>query len=275
MKNIVYLLIGMFIFSSCEDVVDLDLNNAAPRLVIDASIELNASSTTTTLVELTRTAGFYDEDPIFVNDATVTITLEDGTIVPVPFVENGQYRTGFPFIFAVDPMDSMNYTLTVEDQGNIYTATESIERTVPITDVEQEMIDGFGDDITKITGFFNDPAGLGDNYLFEYEDEFNTEVDIADDEFIDGNRAPTVFFMEDLPAGTLVTLRIKGIDQRCYSFYETLLQQTDSDGGGPFATQPSVVRGNIVNTTNPDLYPFGYFRISEVFEIEYTVQENN
>ena len=108
--------------------------------------------------------------------------------------------------------------------------------------------------------------------MFEYLDGENDEVDIGDDEFTNGNRSQTTFFLEELEAGTPTTITIEGIDQRCYNFYETLLQQSDGGGGGPFATQPAVVRGNIVNIANTDRFPFGYFRISEVFEIEYTVQ---
>ena len=51
-----------------------------------------------------------------------------------------------------------------------------------------------------------------------------------------------------------------------------LLQQTSDQGGGPFETQPATVRGNIVNQTNPDNYPLGYFRVSEVSTLNYTVQ---
>jgi hypothetical protein len=41
MKNIKYILLLMIAMfaAGCEDVVDVDLNTAAPRLVIDASID--------------------------------------------------------------------------------------------------------------------------------------------------------------------------------------------------------------------------------------------
>jgi hypothetical protein len=51
-----------------------------------------------------------------------------------------------------------------------------------------------------------------------------------------------------------------------------LLQQTEDGGGGPFETQPATVRGNMINQTNPDNFPLGYFRISEISTIVYTVQ---
>jgi len=52
----------------------------------------------------------------------------------------------------------------------------------------------------------------------------------------------------------------------------TLLQQSSDQSNGPFETQPATVRGNIINETNPDNFPLGYFRISQVSELSYTVQ---
>ncbi|WP_292889160.1 DUF4249 domain-containing protein [Nonlabens sp.] len=271
MKNFFIYALTLLLFSSCSDVVQLDLNNSDPRLVVDAYIELNESGTSSTRVQLTRSAGFYDEEIVFVNDAVVSITDADGNLIPIPFVADGVYSTNYPFIRMSNPTEN-SYTLTITDNGAIYTATESLEPTVPFTNVEQEIISGFGDDITEVTAFFNDPSGLGDFYLFEYQDINNEQVDVIDDEFTDGNRSQTTFFIEEATPGVTATIRIMGIDQRCFNFYETLLQQAGEGGGGPFGTQPAVVRGNIINTTDSSRFPFGYFRISEAFEIEYTIQ---
>ena len=48
-----------------------------------------------------------------------------------------------------------------------------------------------------------------------------------------------------------------------------LLQQNSEEGGGPFETQPAAVRGNCINQSNPERFPLGYFRLSEVDEIMY------
>ena len=52
-----------------------------------------------------------------------------------------------------------------------------------------------------------------------------------------------------------------------------LLQQIEEQGGGPFETQPATVRGNIINQTNPDNFALGYFRLSEVDEFIYTIED--
>ena len=76
---------------------------------------------------------------------------------------------------------------------------------------------------------------------------------------------------EDLDPGDEVIIRNYGVSEQFYEFMFVLLQQT-SEGGGPFETQPATVRGNCINTTSPNNYPLGYFRLSEVSEIVYTVE---
>ena len=51
-----------------------------------------------------------------------------------------------------------------------------------------------------------------------------------------------------------------------------LLQQNSEEGGGPFETTPATVRGNCINETNSNNFPFGFFRLSEVDELIYTVE---
>lgn len=265
MKKILYLITIAILSISCQDVIELDLNNADPRLVVDARIERDATGNTTTRVLLTRTAGFYDQEVTYVNNATVVITDQAGSSYPLSLTDFGTYTTN-------DITAGLNsrYTLQIIDGGETYVATQDFVNTVPYTRVEQESVNGLPD-VTKITGFFNDPAGEENYYLFEYLDEFNFELDIIDDEFTDGNEAITVFFMEDLPVGTEINLKIKGLDRRGFTFYDTLIQQTADGGGGPFDTQPATVRGNIINTTNTQNFALGYFMVSQVYDLNYTV----
>ncbi len=268
MKKILTLGLSLFILWSCEDVVQLDLNNADPRLVIDASIELEEDGTTIASVLLTRTADFYTEDNPVVEGALITIDDDQGNNYVLTNVGFGLYSAEIR-----TAEDGVFYTLRIEEGNNLYTATAQLVRTSPLIEVEQEIVTGFGDDVLKLTAFYNDPPGLGNYYLFEYEDPLNEQVDVGDDEFLDGNTSPTIFFFDDFEAGDLATFRSKGIDQECFNFYRKLLDQSgEGSGGGPFSTPPATVRGNIINETDPDDFPFGYFRVSEVFTLEYTIQ---
>ncbi|MDC1472500.1 hypothetical protein N8354_05105, partial [Flavobacteriaceae bacterium] len=72
------------------------------------------------------------------------------------------------------------------------------------------------------------------------------------------------FFYDDLKAGDEAHIKIMGIDERHFNFMTKLIEQTE-DGGNPFSTTPSTVRGNLYNMTNPNHYPLGYFRLSETY----------
>ena len=78
--------------------------------------------------------------------------------------------------------------------------------------------------------------------------------------------------MEDLITGDEVVFNLYGVNEQFYNFMFVLLQQSTDQGSGPFETQPATVRGNIINETNSDNFPLGYFRISEVSTLNYIVQ---
>ena len=84
------------------------------------------------------------------------------------------------------------------------------------------------------------------------------------DEFYQGNVFTFSYFFDDLEAGDIAAIKIMGIDERHFNFMTILINQTQ-DGGSPFDTTPSTVRGNLSNRTNPTHYPMGYFRLSETY----------
>ena len=75
-----------------------------------------------------------------------------------------------------------------------------------------------------------------------------------------------------MQVGDTVTIKSYGINERFYNFMSLLLTQTNSDLGGPFETQPATLRGNIINQTTSSNFPLGFFRASEIDEVEYIIQ---
>ena len=62
-KIILYLCIG-YLTLACEDVIELELNTAAPRLAIDAQLKVNPNEQFTQLIKLSLTSGFYELDSL-------------------------------------------------------------------------------------------------------------------------------------------------------------------------------------------------------------------
>ena len=56
---------------------------------------------------------------------------------------------------------------------------------------------------------------------------------------------------------------MSGISKEYLTYFRVLISQSGQNSGGPFQTIPSSLLGNIVNTTNIENFPLGYFHISE------------
>ncbi len=266
MKKILILLVFFGIMTSCEDVIDVDLNTAEPRLVIEANINLLVDNTSESIVKLTTTAPFFENQIPEVSNATVTITDGNGIIYPFQYTENGKY------ISDLIPQQNLDYTLHIFYEGENYTATTRLKTAVPLEFVTQRDDGGFSGEDIELKAFFTDPGGIDNYYFFEGLSSAGNSYDALDDEFFDGNTIFGYYLIEDLAQGDVVTFNLYGVDKPFYNFMFILLQQTGDASDGPFETQPATVRGNIVNENSPENFPLGYFRVSEKYTLVYTVQ---
>jgi hypothetical protein len=73
-----------------------------------------------------------------------------------------------------------------------------------------------------------------------------------------------------LKIGDKVTVSHYGISKEYYNYINILVSISGGNGGGPF---PPATVGNIINTTNADNYPLGYFSLSEADTRNYTIQQ--
>jgi hypothetical protein len=145
---------------------------------------------------------------------------------------------------------------------------------VAIDSIDQNNEGGFSGEDIELKAFYTDPEGVENYYLFKFFAPFLAFPDFSvfDDEFNDGNRIFGLFSEEDLEPGMEVTIQLQGISKDYFNFLEILLAQAGS-AGGPFETQPATVRGNIKNENDTEELIFGYFGLSEVDEVTYTIQE--
>lgn len=270
MKNIFYIITLSLLVWSCEDVIDVNVPNAAPKLVIDASLNWwDGTTGNEQNIILTLSAPYFNTEVPPANNATVTVTdTNNNTFV---FTENG--TTGIYSTNNFTPEIDETYTLTIIYAGETYTGTETLKSTVPVNSVEQNNDGGFTGDEIEIKAFYTDPANIENYYLFEIQNPsvIIPEFEAYEDEFVDGNEIFAFYSDEDLQSGDEIIIRNYGVSERFYEFMFLLLQQTETDGG-PFQTQPATVRGNCINSTDPENFPLGYFRVSQAFEVLYTVE---
>lgn len=273
MKKISFYLIAIIAFFtiSCEDVIDVDLDDAAPKLVIEAAIKWRKGTAgNQQKIKLTTTSGFYSTQIPKVSGATVSI--KNNANVVFNFVEipnTGEYVCS-NFV----PTLNEKYTLTVINKGSTYIGSETLQAVATITKIVQNDKGGFTGNDKEIKTFYQDTSGENNYYLYKYAYSNRKKSDfyVDEDEFFNGNEFFSISQNDQLNIGDTIEVSHFGISKAYYNYMSILVSIAGNSGGGPFQSPPATVRGNIVNTTDSAKYPLGYFSLSEVDVRNYTIQ---
>lgn len=274
MKNIkiLSLLVCIISFTSCEEVVDIDLDTAAPRLVVDASIDwVKGTEGSQQTIRLTETTGYYNKEVPIVTGATIFITNSTGTVFN--FTEDA--GTGNYICNDFVPVIGETYTLTVTHDGETFTATETMYAVPEITNFVQDDEGGFLNEDVEVRFYFQDNPSEDNFYLIRFDADVipYPDYDALEDRFFQGNQMFGIFSDEDLKPGDELGIKLYGISERYYNYMLLLISIAEGGAGsGPFQTVPANVKGNVLNQTNPDKPAYGYFRLSEVDSRVYEVQ---
>lgn len=261
LKNILFLVLIALTTSACEDVIDVDLPSEEPRLVIDALIRIpeqeGQEETVLAFIKLTTTAPFYDEQVPIVTGANATLNTGNKSY-DLTDQSNGFYTAYIPR----EEIENEVFTLKVEYNNEVYSSTTKYVPTVPIDFIGQGDSTLFSGDEREVIVIYTDPAESDDYYLFDLDYKLFL---VSEDEFYQGQTFGFSYFYEDLSVGASITIDILGVDKNFYDYMNTVINQAGRDTGGPFESPPATLRGNIVNTTNPDNFALGYFAIAQEY----------
>lgn len=271
--KIILILITSLFFFSCEDVIEINLNTAAPKLVVFASIQKQKGTLgNEQKIRLSTTTGYFDSEIPTISGADVQIKNSNNTVFVFTEIPNtGEYKC-VDFVPVIDEQ----YVLTIILNDQTYTATETLKSVSPfnIRGIEQKNDGGFSGKEIEIKSFFNDPAGVDNYYMVKFKSSVLAipSYDIFDDSFTQGNENFGLYINENLKTGDELDITLFGISKRYFEYMRKLTAVAGSASGGPFATAPASVRGNIVNQKNPNNFAFGYFNLSETDYRNYIVQ---
>lgn len=274
-KLFIAIIIASFAVISCEEVIDVNLDTAAPKLVIDASIKWQKGTTgNTQKIKLTTSTDFYSGTIPVATGASVSVTnISLSTPITYQFIEVGQ--SGEYICTNFTPIINNNYALTIVYNGEIYTSKSQFTATPDIVKTEQSLKPGFGgDDIYEVKFYFQDNGAEDNFYVAGIKNTHIVfpEYGVLDDKFTQGNLMFVLYRDEDLKKGDIIDYTLQGITEKYSNYMSKLLNIAGTGSGSPFATAPATVRGNIVNTTHPDNYPFGFFQLSEIDSGSLTIQ---
>ncbi|WP_062060590.1 DUF4249 family protein [Aquimarina longa] len=271
MKNIIYILTLLVTLTNCEDVVDIKVPNGKSRLVIDASFEYYQNEKPVTIkggVKLTLSTPFFDSIIPAVSNATVFITdMSNNSIIN--FIESREKGFYTPDSIQFIPKFKTSYQLTVIHNNETYNAIARLIPTVIIDNVKQGDSTLFEGDETEIIVSFTDDGSRNDFYLFNFD--FSLFL-ASEDRFYQGKTFSFSYFYKNMVDGRDISIKILGIDERYYNYANLLIDQSEENGGNPFKTPPALLRGNIINITNPDNYALGYFNLSEANRYDFTIK---
>lgn len=270
LKIMLMLFVGLFV-TGCEKVIKEDLKTAAPRLVVDASIDwVKNTAGNEQKIILSTTTGYFSSEFPGVSGAIITVTNPSNIVFD--FVEmpgTGQYICN-NFL----PVIGQTYNLKIVLNGETYTASETFTPVPEIEDnIDQNSKGGEAGDEMEITFYYKDDASQKNSYLNSITEPHSAfpELEVEDDEHTNGNLMQESYSQEKLEAGDQVDIKLYGISKSYYNYMFKLIVASGNDGN-PFPTIPSAVRGNIVNQTDNNNYTFGYFRLAEVATKSYTIK---
>ena len=258
---------------SCEDVIEVEVQNTTPRLVIDAQFNIFTALEVPRLeggVKLRMSANYFDLNVPIIKDALVTIThLNSGLEYPLLFDESIGMFLPNKIDFLTDFISK--YELKVVYKGQVYRGNTNFVPVPPILKAVQGTKTLFSGDETEIILSFQDFSERDDFYLYDFGQDIYRPIE---DRFFQGEEFVFSHFYssDEVKVGDLITIKAHGVEEQYYNYFNLILTLTDSNGG-PFQSLPASSRGNILNVTQPDNYPLGYFLISESDQKQLLIEE--
>ena len=275
----IFCFLAIIAFTSCEDVVQVDLEEGEPIITIDAFVNDMRSQQK---VRLTYTDGYFSQktnDPI----QGASVSIRDLTTgMDFIFTDNNDGN----YVYNLSPSDTLgrvghDYELTVTHQGNVYKSTSRLNRTAQVDSllVEFQEAGAFGGEEGYRFAFlgFDIPGDTMDYYwiksyrngvFFNKGGDINVCADAAYGQGADGFPFITPIAEGITPRGEVFNkfdvcrAEIHSINLQTFNF---LLQvQTQTTNSGLFATSPENVKCNITNTTNSNVKVVGWFCMSAV-----------
>jgi hypothetical protein len=225
------------VFSSCEKVIDINLNDSEPVIVIEGEITTVKEPYLGTVSESKN----FDEDNTFKGRPEAVVTIQDVTSGVSEILLNrggGAYQTS-----VLQGVMGHTYTLTVTLDGKVYAANSTIPpKAVKLQSLYAEYFSLDDDDIFMVPQY-TDPAGKGNYYrIRQYVNgEIIKGSFVRSDDATDGlTYSNQLFYQTDAEAGNprirmgdKITAELQCVDKGVYDYFRTLATTVDQDAATP------------------------------------------
>lgn len=239
-KNIKYFLPVLLLFIlGCEQVIDLDLNDSNPVLVIEADISSPDGLLT---VIVSKTGSYYEPGSIQkIDHASVYLENKQGNQQKANFMGNGIYKLDQ---ILAEPGDK--FKLIVEVDGKHYVAESAIKHPVEIGSISYHYFEG---DSFFRPGYrfhltLSDPPGVKNYYrirVYKNNFLFNRPNDLVvfDDTDQDGKTITVKMHNQYyLNSSETVMIELLSIDRQAWEYFTTFADLINTGPGSPAPSNP-------------------------------------
>lgn len=260
---LILILTGLFL-PGCEKVIDVDLNEASPALVIQGNL---SSDQKVAEVKLTMTTSYFDTlSPEKVSGAIVSLEDNDGNKITLNETLKGVYAA-----FGLRPVYNITYRLTVETKDKIYQAESVLNPPVKIDSVTWEYDEGnsFFDAGYYLNVWFFDPPSIQNYYRIQvYRNGLlkrsMDDLIVFNDRYVDGNKVSISLFNDPYYLNDTVLVQLISLDKNAYDYFNTLGELINTNPGSAAPANPNT------NFSNGAL---GYFSAWSSDTLEVIIRE--
>lgn len=258
-----YIIFLLTLLTACEEVVQLDLAQAPPRDVIDASIKEGSPC----FVLLTQTKGFYDKESYNrLSGAKVELTDDKDN---ADILIESQQEAGF-YVSSIVGRVGRTYKLKVTIGENIYTSEAKIPNIVPIDSVYIYKVTVANEAIYSPCVVFYDPVDV-ENYYYTtlyVNEKAMKSLYLDSDKYRNGLKVENILLFdkednndEALKVGDKLRIEMQALDKGMYTFYRSLSSVAAGGGTNPLT---NIVGGAL-----------GCFKAYNSVFVNYTVTEDD
>jgi len=281
MKKLIFtskILPFLFIFSSCEKVIELDLDTQEKELVVDANIDWEKGTEgKIQTINLSYTSPYYysNQTPEGATGARVSVSDDQGNTFSFPEREQGVYQNR-----NFSPVLGRKYTLSILYEGKQYESSDIIREVPQLSNsnITQTNNGGFTHDEIILHLRFDANPLEENNFVLRIKASSDGVIRLYGFDgryFADGHFFTQIVSRiskgdEKFKKGDTVEITLFRVSKR-YKDFIRVLSNNSADNAGLF-TIPNRVRGNVVNTTDPNKNPLGAFRVAQYSKIVYTIQ---
>ena len=235
MRKLLFLPFILLSLIACEKVIDVDLNTADPKTVVDASL---CAQDSVHWIFISQSGRFTDAQGLArVSGAAITLTDQNGVEGTFTELDSSIYfLTNYPLI------DGNIYDLVVSNGDDVITASSVLNPAIPIDSIffEEKQFGGGGPQgRTKYTVriLFQDPPGIANYYrqVMSVNDTLDRAFRVVNDDLTDGNQRNLRYQGRSVKIGDEIDMELWTIDQPGYNYFSTM-QDISSNGGFASAT---------------------------------------